>query len=239
MWCAPIEVAYMPVISAARLGAQTPEVANAFSKRVPSAASRSTFGVRASGSPYAPISRLTSSATIQTTFGRLATSDTPSRSLHAAAQVRTTAARTARSARIDDVSGGVEQRRELRALLGRVPEELLGVLLALEPDVHVALPGEADAAVQLHRAVGRERARIRRGGLRHAREPQRVRGILVERAGRGVGQRARAVDRQHDVDQRVLDGLEEADRPLELHAGARGSAGAATRQRRRDPRRAA
>jgi hypothetical protein len=68
------------------------------------------------------------------------------------------------------------------------------VLLALEVEVHVALPREADAAVELDGAVGAERGRVRRGGLRHAREAERVLRVVVDRAGRGVRERARAVD---------------------------------------------
>ena len=63
----------------------------------------------------------------------------------------------------------IQQLGELRALIHAVAEEQLVVLLALEVDVHVAFPGEADAAVELHRAAGAERGHVRRAGLRHAR----------------------------------------------------------------------
>ncbi len=51
MLFAPIAVAYMPVISAARLGAHTPELENMRVKRTPSRANRSRTGVSATGSP--------------------------------------------------------------------------------------------------------------------------------------------------------------------------------------------
>ena len=51
MLSAPIAVGYMPVISAARLGAQTPETENMREKRTPSRASESRNGVRAVRSP--------------------------------------------------------------------------------------------------------------------------------------------------------------------------------------------
>ena len=50
MWCVPIEIGYMPVITAERAGAHTPAVEKAFGQRQPPAARRSTFGVRATGS---------------------------------------------------------------------------------------------------------------------------------------------------------------------------------------------
>src|ERR671919_375447 len=59
----------MPVMIAARLGAQTGAVVNAFVKRTASLANLSSTGVRASGSPYAPRCGLMSSFEIQTIFG--------------------------------------------------------------------------------------------------------------------------------------------------------------------------
>ena len=47
MWCAPIDVGYMPVMIAVRAGEQIGAVAKARVKRTPSAASRSRFGVNA------------------------------------------------------------------------------------------------------------------------------------------------------------------------------------------------
>ncbi len=69
MCWAPIACAYTPVMSAARLGAHTGAVVNAFVKRTPSRASRSMRGVRATGSPYAPNRGLESSARIKTMLG--------------------------------------------------------------------------------------------------------------------------------------------------------------------------
>jgi hypothetical protein len=51
MWWVPMDVWYIPVMIAERLGTQTPAVLNAFGKRQPSAASRSRLGVRATRSP--------------------------------------------------------------------------------------------------------------------------------------------------------------------------------------------
>ena len=51
MWCVPMEVAYIPVMIAERAGAQTPDVEKQRVHRQPPAAKRSTFGVRATGSP--------------------------------------------------------------------------------------------------------------------------------------------------------------------------------------------
>jgi hypothetical protein len=51
MWWVPIEIGYMPVITADRAGAQTPAVEKAFSQMQPSPASRSSRGVRATSSP--------------------------------------------------------------------------------------------------------------------------------------------------------------------------------------------
>jgi hypothetical protein len=47
----PIEMGYMPVMTAEREGAQTPVVEKVLGQRQPSAANRSTLGVRATGSP--------------------------------------------------------------------------------------------------------------------------------------------------------------------------------------------
>src|SRR5918994_4453849 len=60
----------MPVMIAARLGAHTGAVVNAFVYRMDSLARRSSTGVRASASPYAPSRGLMSSFEIQTMFGR-------------------------------------------------------------------------------------------------------------------------------------------------------------------------
>ncbi len=51
MWCVPMEMAYIPVMIADRAGAHTPDVEKQFVHRHPWAAKRSTFGVRATGSP--------------------------------------------------------------------------------------------------------------------------------------------------------------------------------------------
>ena len=51
MWWVPRLTGCMPVITALRDGAHTGAVVNAFVHSAPSAASRSRFGVRATGSP--------------------------------------------------------------------------------------------------------------------------------------------------------------------------------------------
>ena len=51
MWCVPMEMAYIPVMIAERAGAHTPDVEKQRVHRHPWAAKRSTFGVRATGSP--------------------------------------------------------------------------------------------------------------------------------------------------------------------------------------------
>ena len=59
----------MPVMIAARLGAHTGAVVNACVYLMDSRANRSSTGVRASASPYAPMCGLMSSFEIQTMFG--------------------------------------------------------------------------------------------------------------------------------------------------------------------------
>ena len=110
-----------------------------------------------------------------------------------------------------------------RALLrSRSPNSCSVCFWRLKPEVHVALPGETDAAVQLHGPVGpRTRPPSDAAAFRHAREAARR---TDHRRPRRLqrGQRARPVDAEHHVHERVLDdGLEEADRVLELHAALR------------------
>lgn len=69
--CAPKLVGYNPVISAARLGEQTPLTENAFVNLIPSAARLSIIGVLARGSPQQPRRALISSQVIQSIFGRM------------------------------------------------------------------------------------------------------------------------------------------------------------------------
>src|SRR5688500_11699809 len=71
MLCAgPHDSAYLPVISENRDGAHTGAVEYAVSYRTPSRANASRFGVRANGSPYAPMNGLLSSLRNHTKFGR-------------------------------------------------------------------------------------------------------------------------------------------------------------------------
>ena len=75
----------------------------------------------------------------------------------------------------------------------------------------------ADAAVELGRAVRTEVGRFRGAGLGHARASERILRVVVEGTGCVVDQRAGAVGGYHHVDDGVLHGLKEANRPFELH----------------------
>ena len=57
------------------------------------------------------------------------------------------------------------QLRQPLAVECRVTKGELVPLGALEPEVHVVLPGEADAAVHLYGPVGRARVYVRESGL--------------------------------------------------------------------------
>src|SRR5262245_26945224 len=72
---------------------------------------------------------------------------------------------------------------------GRVAEGDLGALGALEVDVHVVLPGEPDAAVDLDPLAGDDAVRVGAVGLRHRRGERRFRDVVRDRPGRVVGRR--------------------------------------------------
>jgi hypothetical protein len=68
-------------------------------------------------------------------------------------------------------------------LMNAVAVQRLVVLVSLEEKMHVAIPGESDPAVQLHRSPRDKRCRIAGGALRHARRHFDVGLPLVDRAG--------------------------------------------------------
>jgi hypothetical protein len=69
-WAGPAVAECRPVISVNREGAQTGASQYAASYRMPSAARRSIVGVRATGSPYAPMYGAASSLMNHRMFGR-------------------------------------------------------------------------------------------------------------------------------------------------------------------------
>ena len=103
---------------------------------------------------------------------------------------------------------------------GAVTPQYRVMVLALEVQVHVALPGKANTAVELHGATGDKNRHVAGRGLGHVRELRGFLGLVIEGTRRVVDQRARLIDIDHGVHQRVLDRLEEANLPLELLAGA-------------------
>jgi len=89
---------------------------------------------------------------------------------------------------------------------------------ALEEDVHVALPGEADAPVQLHsiaRDLHEAVAQVRLGVGRHQRC---LPGQLRKRVGSVPDQRARRLELRGHLGAHVFHRLERADQPPELLA---------------------
>src|SRR5262245_4403878 len=92
---------------------------------------------------------------------------------------------------------------------------------ALEPDLHVALPGEADAAVRLDdvaRDLHRALAEVR---LRERGRARRLLGEMVERVGRVPDQGARGLELERHARELVLQRLEVADRDAERLARLR------------------
>src|SRR2546426_8756215 len=104
---------------------------------------------------------------------------------------------------------------QLAVVLG-VAEERLQRLRALEVEVEVVLPGEADAAVDLD-GVAADLARgIAHVGLADGRGHGGVLGASVERPRRVVHGRMRVLRRHQHLGAAVTDGLEGADRLAEL-----------------------
>src|ERR1700730_701218 len=111
--------------------------------------------------------------------------------------------------------------RQQLPVVGGVAEQDLRALRPLEVEVGVVLPGEAEAAVDLDVLGGGVEVRVgavRLGEARHNRE------LLVVLGGgprRVVRPRLRRLNLEQHVRALVLDGLERADGPPELHAHLR------------------
>src|SRR5512143_1842965 len=88
----------------------------------------------------------------------------------------------------------LRQLRQAFAVVGRVAEGELVPLGALEPEVEVVLPGEADAAVDLHGPVGGARIDLAQAGLGHRRGALRLARQGIERVGRVPDQGTRRLD---------------------------------------------
>ena len=84
--------------------------------------------------------------------------------------------------------------------------------------VHVVLPGKADAAMDLDRLAGDILAHIRGVGFRHRHRGRGLRGPFIHGPASVVSKRAGIFDRHHHVHAFVLDRLESADRLAELNA---------------------
>ena len=108
--------------------------------------------------------------------------------------------------------------RDLLAVPAGVAERVRVGLRALEEEVQVVLPGEADAAVDLQRAARDVDRRVGRVGLGAVGRHVGVLGVVVERPRRPVGDRARALGLEEHLRAGVRDGLVGADRAAELLA---------------------
>ena len=133
----------------------------------------------------------------------------------------------------DPVEGAHRPEPQAAAGLGGVGEDSVGDplavplgvaehrgvgLAALEEEVEVVLPGEADAAVDLDRGVGDAPAGVGGVGLGHrGGQRQRLR-LGVGRPGGAVDGRARVLGLQQHLRAAVRDRLVGADRPAELLA---------------------
>src|SRR5580765_4163621 len=113
------------------------------------------------------------------------------------------------------------QLRDDLAVPGGVAERHLGALRALEVDVHVVLPREADAAVDLDALAGGVTVGVGAVGLRHCGRERRLGDVVRDRPRGVVRRRLRALDLDEHVGAFVLDRLEAADRPAELLAHLR------------------
>ena len=103
-------------------------------------------------------------------------------------------------------------------MIRRVAQEQLRTLRALEVQVRVVLPGEADAAVDLD-VLGRAvEVRLGTERLGEARGDRQFVVTFLGRPGGVVRGRLRRLDVQEHVGALVLDRLERSDRPTELHA---------------------
>src|SRR5438552_9204527 len=97
----------------------------------------------------------------------------------------------------------------------RRPVVLLERLGALEVEVQVELPGEADPAVHLDRLTAHEARRVAGVRLRRGAGERRIRIARVEAPRRAVDGRARRLGLEQNVGQAVLERLEGADRAAE------------------------
>ena len=102
-------------------------------------------------------------------------------------------------------------------MLRGAAEEHLGTFGALVPKVRVVVPGEADAAVDLDAVLGRLHVGIRSRGLGKAGERRQAGVSFGSGIGRLVGGGFRQFHGEQQFRAAMLDGLERADRPPELH----------------------
>src|SRR5688572_3011294 len=118
-------------------------------------------------------------------------------------------------------SSEVDQASDQLAVPGGVPEGDLRALRALEVEMHVVLPGEADSAVNLDAIAGRMAVRVGAVCLGHGRRERRVRHVVRHRPTGVVRDRLRALHLDQHVGALVLDRLKAPDRPAELLADLR------------------
>src|SRR5271154_3030589 len=83
---------------------------------------------------------------------------------------------------------------------------------ALEPQMHVMLPGETDSAMHQDRAVGAAAIDVAQARLRHRSRARRVRRAGVLRVGGIPEHRARWLNVGNDFRRGVLERLERSDR---------------------------
>src|SRR6185295_1621361 len=101
------------------------------------------------------------------------------------------------------------------AMMGGVAERELRALRALEVEVQVVLPGEADAAVELDTRRGHAPEGVGDVGLGHADREWSLRRVLVECPRRVVGDGLAVLHVHQHVGRAVLDALVGADRAAE------------------------
>src|SRR5688572_2668756 len=113
------------------------------------------------------------------------------------------------------------ERREALAMIGGVAEQGFGDVRALEPEVQVELPGEADAAVDLDGAARGSAVDVRERGLGDRGGARALARGAVGGVCRVPHERARGLDVGHHLGQEMLDRLKGADLPPELLADPR------------------
>ncbi len=126
----------------------------------------------------------------------------------------------------DEVAAGAGHRQRCHVVLERTDvaagKELQVRHRPLQVEVRVVLPGEPDATEDLDALLGAVRGRVERhragdAGAEHPLAVMRGVGLAPGRC-RVPGHRGTLLDGHQHVGQRVLDGLELADGPAELHA---------------------